>query len=166
MGGQENKEQRRGFNKESALKKWMGLCSRREYAGADIEKKLSLAGANRQEIDEIMQILRKESFQSDVRYAEAYVREKALISGWGVKKIVYHLKTKGIESEIVSEAVEKLDRDKSDDRGRDVLRRKWISLSKEEDRNKKREKFLRFGLSRGYDLDYLLRIYNELNVTI
>ena len=73
------------------------LCSRREYCVGDIRKKLMVQlEGNAAEAAEILEHLMKEKYIDDLRYASAYARDKASISGWGATKIRYMLSAKGI----------------------------------------------------------------------
>ena len=68
------------------------LCSRREYCTSDVLKKAekSLEG-DIEKARDVLDILIKEKYVDDLRYCEAYAREKSSISGWGEVKIKYML---------------------------------------------------------------------------
>lgn len=48
-------------------------------------------------------------FIDDNRYAEAFVRDKIRLSGWGARKIRTSLRLKGIAAAIIDEALARLD---------------------------------------------------------
>lgn len=139
--------------KDSAyvLERMRVLCSRREYCANDIMKKASdaLAG-DKEEAAKIVQKLLEEKYIDDLRYASAYARDKASISGWGTAKIKYMLSAKGIARETVSMALGEIDSDKAESRLEKLIENKYRSLK---DDPQCRMKLLRFALGRGYSYD-------------
>ena len=85
-----------------------------------------------------------------LRYASAYARDKASISGWGIAKIKYMLSAKGIARETVSMALAEIDSDKAESRLEKLIENKYRSLK---DDPQCRMKLLRFALGRGYSYD-------------
>lgn len=127
------------------------LCSRREYCVGDIRKKLMVQlDGNAAEAAEILEHLMKEKYIDDLRYASAYARDKASISGWGATKIRYMLSAKGISSEVISQALEEVDSSKAQVRLDKLMENKFKSLK---DDPQCRLKMLRFGLGRGYSYE-------------
>lgn len=127
------------------------LCSRREYCVGDIRKKLMVQlEGNAAEAAEILEHLMKEKYIDDLRYASAYARDKASISGWGATKIRYMLSAKGVSSEVISQALEEIDASKAQVRLDKLMENKFKSLK---DDPQCRLKMLRFGLGRGYSYE-------------
>ena len=136
---------------EKALDKMRRLCSRREYCVSDIRAKLmkELDG-DTQKVEIALNKLKEERYVDDLRYATAYARDKAAISGWGATKIRYMLSAKGVSKEVVSEALNEVDETKASSRLEKLLENKYKSL-KEDPQWK--IKLLRFALGRGYSYD-------------
>ena len=136
---------------EKALDKMRRLCSRREYCVSDIRSKLmkELEG-NVQKVETALTKLKEEKYVDDLRYATAYARDKAAISGWGAAKIRYMLSAKGVAKEIVSEALNEVDESKASTRLEKLLENKYKSLK---DDPQWKIKLLRFALGRGYSYD-------------
>lgn len=126
-------------------------CSRREYCTKDVLAKAekSLEG-NKDEARKILQTLIEERYVDDLRYAEAYARDKSSIAGWGAVKIRYMLSAKGIDRDTISKALEEIDDRKADDRLRKLLENKYRTLK---DDPQWKIKLLRFALGRGYSYD-------------
>lgn len=117
----------------------------------DIRKKLMVQlEGNAAEAAEILEHLMKEKYIDDLRYASAYARDKASISGWGATKIRYMLSAKGISSEVISQALEEVDSSKAQVRLDKLMENKFKSLK---DDPQCRLKMLRFGLGRGYSYE-------------
>ena len=127
------------------------LCSRREYCVSDIRAKLmkELDG-DTQKVETALNKLKEEKYVDDLRYATAYARDKASISGWGATKIRYMLSAKGVSKEAISEALNEVDETKASSRLEKLLENKYKSL-KEDPQWK--IKLLRFALGRGYSYD-------------
>ena len=153
------------------LSRVQALCSRREYCSADIVRKLttpSRACASRtaaagssaavlppltsDQIQEILSALKKDKFLDDARYARAFVRDKSVLSGWGARKIRCALMAKGLDEQVINQALSSLDEEQVQERMEKVLSVKHKSLKNDP---KVREKLIRFGLSRGYAYDEL-----------
>ena len=130
------------------LDKLRRLCSRREYCTSDILKKASEAlDGDHNRAEEVLQVLVSERYVDDLRYASAYARDKASISGWGEVKIKYMLSAKGIAKDVIAKALEEIDEGKAESRLEKLLENKWKSLK---DDPQGKMKLIRFALGRGY----------------
>ena len=138
------------------------LCSRREYCMSDILKKAMTAlEGNRDEAQKILDVLVSEKYVDDKRYAAAYAREKAMISGWGETKIRYMLSAKRIDRSIVDQALTEIDADKADSRLQKLLENKAKSLKEDP---QMRLKLIRFVLGRGYKYDDVVKVIASLKI--
>lgn len=136
------------------------LCSRREYCTADIMKKATDAlGGDREEAQKIVDSLLSDKYIDDRRYASAYARDKAAISGWGETKIRYMLAAKGVSRDVITEALSDIDAAKAGTRLEKLLENKAKSLI---DDPQRRVKLLRFALGRGYSYDEVLPLIDKL----
>lgn len=136
------------------------LCSRREYCRADVMKKAADAlGGDCAAAEKIVELLAKEKYVDDMRYACAFARDKAAISGWGAAKIRYSLSAKGVGREIIEAALEEIDSGRASRRLEKLMENKFRSIASDP---QCRLKMLRFGLGRGYDYDEVARITDEL----
>ncbi|MBR5611166.1 MAG: RecX family transcriptional regulator [Bacteroidales bacterium] len=140
-------------NRKIAQTKMEAICSRREYCSADIREKLKRYLLSEEVVEEILSSLQRDKYLDDSRYAAAFARDKASLSGWGAKKIEYALRRKGVASEVIKGAIWDMDREKVSERMQEVVLRKWNSLSKEKDSEKRCVKTIKFALGRGYSYD-------------
>ena len=76
-----------------------------------------------------MESLVADRFVSDLRYASAFAREKASLSGWGPVKIRFALSGKGIARQVIDEAIGGIDTEKAAGRLRQLLESKWKTLA-------------------------------------
>lgn len=145
---------------EMVADKMRRLCSRREYCVSDIRKKLMVQlDGNAPEAGEILEHLISERYVDDFRYASAYARDKASISGWGATKIRYMLSAKGISPEVISQALEEIDVSKAQVRLDKLLENKFKTLK---DDPQCKLKMLRFGLGRGYAYEDVASVVDAL----
>lgn len=114
------------------------LCSRREYSSAEMFRKISASlekSCPGRDEDDIMHMaaeavasLVKDRYVDDMRYACAFARDKAVISGWGAVKIRRALAVKGLEKDMIDEALASVDLHESSERLEKVLQTKFRSL--------------------------------------
>ena len=136
------------------------LCSRREYCMSDILKKAEGAlDGNTESAKEVLSVLVSEKYVDDLRYATAYAREKAMISGWGETKIRYMLSAKRIDRSLIDQALTEIDASKADSRLHKLLENKAKSLKADP---QIRLKLLRFALGRGYQYDDVVRVLQDI----
>lgn len=128
------------------------LAARSEKSSGDAMRLMQRWGVPETERRGVLARLIKERFIDDSRYAEAYVREKSRLAGWGERKIAMQLRAKGISQEIVKQALGAIDGDSQRLRLEDKLRRKLKSIKAVND-YELRGKLLRYALSLGYDYD-------------
>ena len=135
-------------------------CSRREYCMSDIMKKATMAlEGDKDAAAKVLEVLVSERYVDDLRYATAYAREKAMISGWGETKIRYMLSAKRIPRDLITQAIAEIDEDKADSRLQKLLENKARSLK---DDPQRRLKLLRFALGRGYQYDDVKKVIDTL----
>ena len=146
--------------KLKVLNRLRALCSRREYCVADVLKKAAdgLEG-DRAAAQEVVDILVKEKYVDDLRYASAFARDKSAIQGWGEVKIRYMLSAKGVSRDVIDKALEEIDQDKADSRLEKLLQNKLKSLKEDP---QCRLKLLRFALGRGYSYDEVAHTVDQL----
>lgn len=135
------------------------LCSAREYSRRDVVEK----ALRRVEVpaiaERIADTLQAEGFQSDLRYASAYARDKSAIAGWGPAKIRYMLGGKGIGRDIIDRALEEIDSGKADEKLRKTLLAKYKLLQSDP---QVKIKLLKFALSRGYGYEAVHKVVSEI----
>lgn len=135
-----------------ALQSLMRLCARGERSTGDAMRLMRTWGVPEGERQSVVDRLVAQRFIDNSRYAELYVREKSHLSGWGARKIAMQLRTKGVEKEVIAEALATIDHDEQSDRLVEKLRRKMRTTKAQSD-YEMRGKLLRYALGLGYDYD-------------
>ena len=147
---------------EQALKRLSSTCARREVCEHDALQKLRQWQISDEEQAKIMAQLTKYGFIDDERYARAYAEDKLKYNRWGARKVEMMLRRKGIDDDIISDAIaEFADEESTTETLRKLLEEKTRSLKNETDPYKKKQKLLRFAISRGFDYSDILDILEE-----
>ena len=135
-------------------------CVRREYCRSDIRiKALKALDFDAAAADEIVEALVADRFVDDLRYASAFARDKASLTGWGPVKIGFALAAKGVPREVVAQALQDIDADAAGRKMETVLRTKWKTLAEDPEG---KLKLLKFGLGRGYEYNALQDLVNRI----
>lgn len=142
-------------NKQKIYSRLESQCAKREYCTSDIYKKvLDKLEGDSAAAEELVARLVANGFVSDLRYATAFAREKASLTGWGPVKIRFALSAKRIDREVIDEALGEIDAEKADAKLERLLEAKRRSL---EGDPQGRLKLIKFALSRGYDYETIKR---------
>ena len=142
------------------LDRLQAQCVKREYCRSDIFRKaLTAFEGDRDSAGRLVESLVADRFVDDSRYAAAFAREKARLSGWGPAKISFALRGKGISKSIISDALKEIDPEEADRRMVSVLETKYKTLKGDP---QEKFKLLRFGLARGYDYDKIAPVVDEI----
>ena len=133
----------------SALASLQRSCVKREHCSQDIYRKaLKAAEGDIPTAQKMVEALVEDRFVDDARYAAAFAREKASLSGWGRVKISYTLRGKGISAGDIDAALAEIDEAGAGERLEKLLRSKWAVL--QEDPYGK-FKLIKYALTRGYE---------------
>lgn len=135
-----------------ALQSLMRLCARAEKSSGDALRLMRGWGVAEAEREGVLNKLIEQRFIDDRRYAEAYIREKSNLAGWGARKIAFQLRQKGIDKEIISTSLATLDSDAQLQQLTAKLERK-IRTIKAANNYELRGKLLRYGMGLGFDYE-------------
>ncbi len=131
-------------------------CSKKEYCSSDVLKKLQRWELEEKDVAAIMEFLMKNHFVDDVRFAEAYARDKHRFNRWGKLKIIQMLRQKQLSENAIKQALAVLPDEESVETCMELLRQKNRVL-KEEDPYKRKMKLFRFAVGRGFDFETVNR---------
>ncbi len=147
---------KRGYEKpktksaEQALNSLMALCARSEKSSGDAYRLMNRWGVERAAQEEILKRLINDKFINDERYAEAFIREKSRLNGWGKYKIQSMLSQKGISKDIIEDKIANLNTDEMNGKLIDLLKKR-CRTTKYTTVYQLRDKLIRYGASLGYD---------------
>ena len=124
-------------------------CAKREYCRSDIySKALKALEGDSVKAAEVTDRLVADGYISDLRYASAFAREKAGLTGWGPVKIKFALSAKHIDRGTIDAALGEIDSDKAASKLDKLLAAKWKTL---EGDPQAKLKLIKFALGRGYE---------------
>lgn len=134
------------------MRRW---CSLQERCTGDVRRKLQGQIEDEREIDTIVATLVEEGFLSDERFLTSYVRTHAEHKSWGPRKIVHGLRAKGFSSAAANAAVAAHSQSSFQASLKALVERRRAELPA------KRERVIRFLVSRGFAVNDILRVIEE-----
>lgn len=142
---------------QKILSRLQAQCARREYCSKDIyAKALKATEGDAQASAEIVAALVEEKYVDDLRYAGAFAREKATLTGWGPVKIRCELLGKGIDEQTIAKALASIDTSAALAKLDALLAAKYRTIAEEPDC---KLRLLKFALLKGYN-------YNEVREAV
>lgn len=144
-----------------ALNKAAAMCSRQERCAFDIRKKLVNWELSEEEVDKAIDWLISEKFIDDSRFAGYYVKDKFQFNGWGRIKIRYMLRGKGLDSNIINDALYMINDDAYSEKLAELLQGKYRQI-KNKDIWQTKAALARFAQSRGFEPDLVFRSIDQL----
>ena len=154
-------KKRRDKTPEQALAALMRLCARAEKSESDARRLMRGWGVAESDARQVLAKLVRDRFIDDGRYAEAFVREKLRLSGWGEYKIRTALQRKRIDRALIDAALAEADRPAMGERLRRQLERK-ARTAKYSTQYELKTKLIRYGLSLGYDYETVVEAASGL----
>ena len=152
---------KRAKTPEQALAALMRLCARAEKSQDDARRLMRGWGLAEREGEQVLARLVRDRFIDDGRYAEAFVRDKLRLSGWGEYKIRTALQRKGIARERIDAALAEADRGDTASRLKRQLERKARTV-RHATPSELKAKLVRYGLSLGYEYEAVLDAASEM----
>lgn len=138
---------------QQALQSLMRMCARSEHSSGDALRLMRRWGVADDEARKVLVRLQAERFIDDSRFAEAFVRDKLNLSGWGAYKIKMALRAKGVSREVIEEVVSPMiEATDMKERLEEIMQRKLRTLKYSSTYDAK-TKLIRFAASRGYDIE-------------
>jgi regulatory protein len=142
------------FSKEQIIFKLEAFCAYQERCTQEVRTKIERLCADESLVLEVIKHLKESRFLDDKRFVEAYVQGKLRIKKWGRQKIKAALFQKRVDAKLIQEGIYSFI---SDEEYQEVMvsliERKNRELSTEKDPQIKKQKLMRFLLSRGFQYD-------------
>ncbi len=142
------------FSREQIIFKLEAFCAYQERCVLEVRTKVERLGADESLSLEVIKHLIENRFLDEKRFVEAYVQGKLRIKKWGRQKIKAALFQKRIDAKLIQEGIYSFI---SDQEYQEVMvsliERKNRELSSEKNPQIKKQKLMRFLLSRGFQYD-------------
>lgn len=146
---------------EVALKRASALCSSQEQCISHIRGKLKSWMVSEKDAEQIIQVLIREKFLDDRRYAEFYVRDKFRFNGWGKIKLKVMLSQKGIPEQVIEGALDQIDQEEYKETCTRIISDKAATI-KDTNQFKRKGKLFRFAAQRGFESDLIHQILSYI----
>ena len=148
---------------DQVLDKMAKYCAYQERCMKDVRDKLKTFDIPEEEKTKILDYLLDNRFVNDERFAKSFVRGKINQSGWGINKIRFHLIQKGIDKDIIDEAIGQTDNEVYRQRLIDILKAKSKTIKAESDFEKKR-KLAAYAMQKGFEGNLIWEVLKDLTI--
>ncbi len=152
-------EPTRNSTYDSALKKAMDYCAKRERCESEIRRRLGKEPLEESELDAIVQELRDQGFLDHERYARSFVADKFNLARWGRLKIRHALLETGVEAELVDRAIETIPEAEYHQAVRELILKRTEGHIPE---GKEWEKVIRWLAGRGFEPEIVREIGSKI----
>ena len=139
------------------------FCAYQERCVKDVKDKLKTYDIAEKEKNIILEYLLDNRFVNDERFAKSFVRGKVNQSGWGVNKIRFHLIQKGIDKDIIEEALGQTDEEAYRQRLIEILKAKAKTVKAASDYEKKR-KLAAYAMQKGFEGSLIWEVLKEFDI--
>ena len=129
--------------------------ARRDHSRAELARKLAAHG-DANEIDAVIERMGELGLQSDTRYAEAFVRGKA--GRFGASRLRSELARRGVDRDLIDEAIAGECVESEADRARAVLRARFAAAPADAREWARQARFLQ---TRGFAPDLIRKLLKE-----
>jgi regulatory protein len=147
---------------DQVLDKMAKYCAYQERCVKDVRDKLKTFDIAEEDKTKILDYLLDNRFVNDERYAKAFVRGKVNQSGWGINKIRFHLIQKGIDKDIIDEALGQTDEEAYRQRLIEILKTKAKTIKAASDFEKKR-KLAAYAMQKGFEGSLVWEVVKEFD---
>ena len=157
------KQANKPLTPDQVLDKMAKYCAYQERCVKDVRDKLKTFDIPKEEKTKILDYLLDNRFVNDERFAKSFVRGKVNQSGWGVNKIRFHLIKKGIDKDIIEEALGQTDEEVYRQRLIEILKTKAKTIKADSDFEKKR-KLAAYAMQKGFEGSLVWEVLKDLAI--
>ena len=157
------KQANKPLTPDQVLDKMAKYCAYQERCVKDVCDKLKTFEIPEEEKAKILDYLLDNRFVNDERFVKSFVRGKVNQSGWGVNKIRFHLIQKGIDKDIIEEALGQTDEEAYRQRLIEILKTKAKTVKADSDFEKKR-KLAAYAMQKGFEGSLVWEVLKDLAI--
>jgi len=133
----------------------------RERTVKEVFEKLLKYGLSDDDAGGVIEVLLKEGFIDETRYAKAFSHDKFGFNKWGRVKIRYELQRKGLSSPDIEAGLSVIREKDYRETAMQLLRRKASSLT-EKSPYKLRSKLITHMIGKGYEPVFVMDLYDDM----
>lgn len=149
------------YTVQEATKQLEHYCAYQERCHKEVRQKLKTMRMIPEAIDIIIVHLLEQNFLNETRFAKAFVSGKFNIKQWGINRLTYELKQKGISEINVNQALKQIQNEQYILIFNDLAEKKFHSI-KETNKYKKKKKLIDYLLYRGWESHLVYEKANAL----
>jgi regulatory protein len=127
--------------------------NRRERTEAEMRAHLGRAGLGTDDIERAIETLVEDGYLDDARFARLLVQDKRTLEGWGSERIRQVLAARGVERELIEDALGEQGAGDEMDRALELLRRRFPTPAAD---GRERERALGMLVRRGFEVELAL----------
>ena len=150
-----------GFLLNQMIPKLEKYCAFQERCISEVKTKLSRINVPQEYWEPLLNHLKQNGFVNEERFAELFVRSKIRQKGWGPVKIRTELRKKGIEDNLIERYLSAFQTEDQDELLLGWLMKKLKTIKNDEPL-KQREKLIRFGISKGFEIGKVFQVVNKI----
>ncbi len=145
------------------LQKAASYCAYQERTQDEVRQRLKKWGVwEEDEADELIAELISMNYLSEERFAKTYAGSKFRQKKWGKRRIKQELSRRGLTDYNIDQGMGEIDETAYEEALKDLLEKKQEQLARtESDARKRKQKLVRYALSKGYESELVWRIINE-----
>ncbi|MFV0391808.1 MAG: regulatory protein RecX [Paludibacteraceae bacterium] len=149
------------YSFDDLLRKAASYCSISEHCVSEVEAKLKVWDVSEPDRTKIIEKLQIDDFINEKRYAGSFAGDKFRFNKWGKIKISLALREKGIDKQLIADAVQKIDEGEYEELLATLLQNKVKTL-KYNFEYEKQGKLFRFAQSRGFENNVIERVIRTI----
>jgi regulatory protein len=157
----EKANKKKEISAREAYQKVTAFCAYQERSIQEVKEKLYALEVEEEVVEAIVEQLVEDKFISQERFAKAFAGGKFRLKKWGRNKIRQELKMRGLTDAQIRLGLQEIDPDLYEQALFDLLEKKH-RLEKTTSNLERKQKLLRFGLSKGYEQDMIWDVINVL----
>lgn len=139
------------------------FCALRERSPKEVLDKLQSWGLDPEASTNVLQELTNEKYVDEQRFADAYCHDKFEFNSWGKQKIKATIFVHQLSEHVVSNALNRIDSSKYEERLMELGGKKWEQLSNEEV-IKRKHKTVNYLANKGFELDLIWKTISQLEL--
>ncbi|MBN2284833.1 MAG: RecX family transcriptional regulator [Tissierellales bacterium] len=145
-----------------ALNAALNLLSYQQRTLHEIDERLKAKGYDEGIIGIILDKLVEVGYLNDEKYVADFIRDKIKLKKYGSLKIRHQLMNRGIDQELISNGLEKIEELEMLNNAKTLIRKKAVTL-KDLEEHKKKARLYRYLAGKGYDYPLIHKAINEFN---
>lgn len=150
-------------DREKALNYAMSLLSKKDRTKKEMIDKLRDKGFDEDITNHVLNKLSEYNYINDENYCKRYINDKIKFSKYGINKIKAKLYNKGVDRDIISREIVKIDNDLELENALLYARKKLNSI-KEKDSYKIKAKLSNHLATKGFNYDTVKKVFSELKL--